>query len=180
MREQLPLPDDQLWQEDEHLTELALTAIADGELGLVTPKARGHVDDCDHCTARLGNQALMALSMHEALHHAPVLEVVAAPAPVRVARPLPTVAVIFGLLVAVLGALPSLFQAPAWLADLPATLTRVAPVTLRVAASLLKVASVSSGSLVVLWTVAAVVLAVLGMIVARLAPREAAWKGVAK
>jgi hypothetical protein len=180
MREQLTLPDEQVWQDDEHLTDLALTAIADGELGLLTAAARDHVDGCDHCTARLGDQALMTLSVHEALNHTPVVELVAAPVPVQAARPLPTAALLLGLLIAVLGALPALFQAPAWLGDLPATLTRVAPVTLRVAASLMKVASTSSASLVVLWTVAAVMLAVIGMIVARLAPREAAWKGVSK
>jgi hypothetical protein len=173
MNEDFKLPDDQVWQGDGHLSEVALTVVSDGETSLVPEAALSHLDACDACNARLGQQALVAIELDTAL--APNV-LVAEGAPARV----PVAAIVAALVVALVSAVPSLIHAPAWLADLPATVTRVAPVALRVATSLVKVASTGSAMVLVVSFVAALLLAAMGLVIARLAPRESAVKGALK
>lgn len=175
----IELRSEEVWQEDGHVTEVALTALGDGEIDLVPSAARAHVDECDHCGQRLGALALLAVSLDEALA-APAVVEVTAPAPEQTLAPPPAWALVLGLVAALVGALPTLLEVPAWLAGLPATLTRVAPIALRVAASLFKVASTGNTSLLVLSTVATVVLTAAGLMVARLAPRTANAKGISQ
>src|SRR5262245_4199102 len=61
------LPREILFEPDGHLTQVALTCVADGELGLVSAEALGHLDGCDRCTARLGEEALLSVSAGSAL-----------------------------------------------------------------------------------------------------------------
>ncbi len=54
------LPPDLTFEPDGHVTDIVLAAIADGEAGIVETSALSHVDECDHCTTRLGAEALLS------------------------------------------------------------------------------------------------------------------------
>jgi hypothetical protein len=57
----------ELLQPDGHLTEVALTCAADGELDLLPHEALAHLDGCDHCSRRLGEAALLSVAAGDAL-----------------------------------------------------------------------------------------------------------------
>jgi hypothetical protein len=61
------LPVELTWETDGHLTEVALTMLADGETALLDEGAAPHVAGCEACSARLGAAALMALRVGEEL-----------------------------------------------------------------------------------------------------------------
>lgn len=61
------LPAELTWETDGHLTEVALTMLADGETALLEEGAAPHVAGCEACSARLGAAALMALRVGEEL-----------------------------------------------------------------------------------------------------------------
>lgn len=172
------LPSEQVFEVDGHLTELGLTALSDGELELLPPSAVDHVNGCDRCSARLGELGLFALSLDDALGEARVT--LEAPVPAAAAQPLPAGAIVLGLVIAALGAVPRLLELPEWLLSLPASVTRTIPVALRVSASLLEHASTSRPSLLAVFGAACIALAALALILIRLAPREVALKGVEK
>lgn len=157
------LPDDDLWQPDGHLSELSLTALADGEPGLLSREATAHAETCDACADRVGQMALLSLSVSDALTRAP--------------QPFPVWAILAGLVFAGVGAAPMLAQAPDFLVQLPRALVQTAPVALRVAGSLIKVASSAGPSLWVVWLATTLVFAMLGLAVAHWVPRRAVWKG---
>lgn len=163
------LSDQELWQSDGHLSELALTALGDGERSLLSASAAEHADACDACTARLGQLALLSVSVSEALAESPL--------PVPAAAPFPAWAVVVGLVLAGVGAVPALWDLPIWLTQLPRAVVQSTPIALRVAGSLLKAASSAGPSLLVVWVAATLVLGVLGLLVARHAPRRTEWKG---
>jgi hypothetical protein len=128
------LPPELTWETDGHLTEVALTMLADGEAALIDEGAAPHVAGCEACSARLGAAALMALRVGEELpamaaraqleEQAAALEVARAAndAPVKgtemaLARPAPMVtgvralplrAIAAALVIAAVGSLPSL------------------------------------------------------------------------
>jgi hypothetical protein len=171
------LADEDIWQRDGHLTDLALTALADGERALLPEPAAQHADGCDGCTARLGELAVLSLSVGEALSGEPLAE------PARVASPrahFPFAALVVALVLAGLGALPALFQAPRWLPSASGALLQSIPIALRGTIALFKVASAGSVAVVVVFLSTASVLCALGLAIARFAPREIAWKGVQK
>ncbi len=99
------LPDDVLWAEGGHASDVVLTAIADGQASIVPPAVLAHVDRCTTCTTHLGNAAL--LSLHTARELAALEKARRAEA----RRPIPRLAVALGLAVAALGLVPSLFDA---------------------------------------------------------------------
>jgi hypothetical protein len=98
------LPRELVW-DGPHASELALTAIADGQEAIVDPEAVEHVDACDLCAGRLGRAALLSAAVGERIRAArPAL----ASSPERArAAARPWVALASGLAVAVLAALPS-------------------------------------------------------------------------
>lgn len=159
------LSDQELWQSDGHLSEVALTALADGQDELLSAEAAQHVEGCDPCTHRLGELALVSVSVSEALAEGP--------APVQAPEPFPLWAVVVGLVLAGAGAVPALWDLP----GLPRAVLEATLTALKVAASLIKVASSAGPSLLVVWAAATVVLAALGLLVARQAPRRTEWKG---
>ena len=55
------LPDELLWSDGGHASDIVLTAIADGQLEIVPPNARAHVETCTKCMQHLGNAALLSL-----------------------------------------------------------------------------------------------------------------------
>lgn len=169
MRSDDRLSDQELWQSDGHLSELALTALADGERALLSAAAEEHAHACDACTARLGQLALLSVSVSEALLESPL--------PVRASEPFPAWAVVVGLVLAGVGAVPALWDLPLWLTELPGALVQSTPIALRVLGSLIKAASNAGPSLLVVWLAATLVLGSLGFLVARQVPRRTEWKG---
>lgn len=107
--EETMLPLDKLapelaWQRDGHVTDEVLAALADGEEAIVPEDALGHVETCEHCTSRLGSEALLSV------HADGLMEGLAAPAPAAAlvpVRKVPKVAIGVALAVAALGAVPA-------------------------------------------------------------------------
>jgi hypothetical protein len=61
------LPPDLTWEADGHLSEIALTMLADGEQSLLDEGAPGHAERCEACMMRLGTAAMMSLRVGEEL-----------------------------------------------------------------------------------------------------------------
>jgi hypothetical protein len=168
------LTDEEAFHPNGHLSDLCLTALADGQDDVISPRALEHAGSCDECAERLGELALLAVRVAEALALPGALP---QPEAVRVSRPLPLGAMLAAFVIAVIGAVPSLLHAPGWLADLPGALVRSAPITLRAAGMLLRAASAEATVLTIAWLTAATVLVAMGLVIARLAPREARQHG---
>jgi hypothetical protein len=117
------LPSELVW-EDGHLTEIARTALADGQEAIVPPDAVAHLTTCASCMHALGDAAL--LSSH-------VADVIAAMSPERtpissrVTAPFPVAAIAAAILVAALGALPALVDIPLWVGQASVFLTHTLP-----------------------------------------------------
>lgn len=110
------LPDELLWADAGHASDVVLTALADGQLEIVPPAVRAHVEGCPKCMQHLGNAAL--LSLHAGRELATVRAHETESAPARL--PLPRLAIALGLGVALLGMLPDLGAVRAFLVhDVP-------------------------------------------------------------
>jgi hypothetical protein len=157
-REQL-LPTELVWQDDGHVADVALAAIADGELEVVPHQAAAHVVACDGCSERLGEQALLSTVTHEALH---ALDAAA------VRRPLPLPAIVLALALAALGAAPAVLGLIGRMAAAPEIALRSLFLAARAAAALVRaVAGADAGSWAIAWTAATAILLALGALVAR-------------
>jgi hypothetical protein len=110
------LPEDLVWAAGGHASDVVLTAMADGQIDIVPPVVRAHVDGCRACTTHLGNAVLLSLhaGREMALLPAPAsarsAEIATAEAAAR--QPLPRLAIFLGLVFAVLGLVPTLLDAP--------------------------------------------------------------------
>lgn len=166
------LPDALLWAERGHASDVALTALADGEHGIIPAAVRAHVERCTTCTTHLGHAALLSLHVDRQL--AARVEDERALARANASRPLPRLAIALGLLVAVLGLVPSLLDGGARSAARTMVL-HDAPIFLRglsaLARQLDRPASLA-GTFFVYG--AAVLLFGVGIAVARLLPKLAA------
>lgn len=117
MHDEEKLSRDLVWQADGHLTEIAITAMADGEQAILPQEAVAHANACDACADALGKAALLSLRAGEALREMGGAGVVVVPAPItRPAEapeaPKPPIAAIgAAVLLAAIGA------APAFVAD---------------------------------------------------------------
>lgn len=98
------LPDDLVWAEGGHASDIVLTALADGELAIVPLPVRAHVEACHACAKHLGNAALLSL------HTGNELSLLAKEADASAQMPLPRFAIAAGLAVAFLGLVPSLID----------------------------------------------------------------------
>lgn len=102
------LPDELLWAEGGHASDIVLTALADGQREIVPDDVLAHVERCTACTTHLGNAALLSLhaGAELAIHaeHAEHAE----HARVLANRPLPRLAIALGLAVAFMGLIPSI------------------------------------------------------------------------
>lgn len=166
------LPDALLWAEGGHASDVALTALADGEHAIVPAAVRAHVERCTTCTTHLGHAAL--LSLHVDWQLAARAEDERARDRTNAPRPLPRFAIALGLLVAALGLVPSVLDAGA----APAARTMVlhdAPVFLRGLGTLARQIDGSASLISTLFIYgAAVLLFGMGIAVARLLPKFAA------
>jgi hypothetical protein len=90
------LPDELLWAEGGHASDVVLTCLADGEHAIVPKVVRSHVERCEACMVHLGHAALLSLHSDRDLRH------------LQKPAPLPRVAIALGLAAAFLGLVPSL------------------------------------------------------------------------
>lgn len=105
------LPNELLWAEGGHASDIVLTAMADGQAEILSADVLAHVNGCTLCTQHLGNAAL--LSLHTGRELAVLDRADKEEAKAR--RPFPKVAVAFALFVAAVGSVPTLASAPSQL-----------------------------------------------------------------
>lgn len=123
------LPDDLLYAEDGHASDVVLTCLADDEGALVPEAVRAHVLACATCGASLGHAALLSLradSEVRAYVASKALAARSAPSPQSPYR-----ALALGFLVAVLSAAPRLAALPDEAARLARALLHGGPGFLR-------------------------------------------------
>jgi hypothetical protein len=187
---------DVAWEASGHLSEVALSVAADGEDALLDAAMHEHLRSCDACGAELGRVALRSAVAAEAFAAAgarasdpklaavfappaPVVEI--APAPVsprprsvvpRERRKVPVFAIAAAIVVAVLGAAPSLVTAPAWVAEASFVVRKVAPSFFRLLPQVLARAWTGAiGPMVVVSWALAVVLVAVGVGIAKQASK---------
>jgi hypothetical protein len=101
------LPDDLLWADGGHASDVVLTALADGQRSIVPNGVRVHVEHCASCMGHLGNAALLSLHADRELNAKVVYERSLLEA---TRRPLPRLAIALGLAAAALGVVPSIID----------------------------------------------------------------------
>jgi len=202
MGERAQLPDDLAWEPDGHLSETALTCLADGEDALLSEAARAHIGSCETCAKRLGAAAMLSLSSSEALKVALVRAAERIPPPPAAPRkteagaspssppaatrrgasqppragarkPLPLSAIAAALTLAVVGSAPKLVDAIAGLPETTSSFTVALPVVARSVVVILRSPEGGVGGIVsIVSWIGAAMLIVVGWLVARAAPRR--------
>jgi hypothetical protein len=110
MMEDSKLPRELVW-DGAHVSDLGLTAIADGQESIVPVDAVAHAHSCDWCAGRLGRTALLASAVGEGVREArPALASSQARGPRANGNPSPWRALLLGCTVAVVAAVPALPQ----------------------------------------------------------------------
>lgn len=110
MMDDSKLPRELVW-DGAHVSDLGLTAIADGQESIVPADAIAHSHSCEWCAGRLGRTALLSSAVGEGIREArPALASAQAQAARAGANPSPWRALLLGCTVAVLAAVPSLPQ----------------------------------------------------------------------
>ena len=141
------LAPDIAWEPSGHLSEVALSALADGEEALLDAAMLGHVDACEACAVQLGEVAMRGAHVGDALSllgaaaaSVPAPVVVPAPAPIvavgsttprPVRRKVPVAVIGAALAVAVIGAAPGLASLPHDVAETASVLQKVLPSLVR-------------------------------------------------
>ena len=142
------LPVELLWAEGSHASDIALTALADGQHAIVPDAVRAHVERCPACLAQLGHTALLSLETGRSF--------------AAVRRPIPRIAVLLGLVAAVIGVVPSLEPAAS-----------LSMLTRTLASMLARVEVTGASTLGIIVTyVASIALVVLGLGLSRLSPKK--------
>ena len=161
-----------VWDQ-EHLGEPALQALADGELALLPDEAVMHVAACRQCDQRLAVVALQAVDLASVLAAgAP------APVPVPARRAFPVPAFAAALAIAVTGLIVELGGAFTSAARLPELVAHALPVLMRGVRLAFGAASLSQGLIAAPW-IAAALLVLLGVLIARRVPAGLNLKGPA-
>ncbi len=158
------LPDELVWAEGGHASDVALSTMADGQTAILPERVVQHVQACSTCTQHLGHAAL--LSLHVAKEIAAVAEHDRALATAR--RPLPRLAIALGLGVALLALVPTLLDPSSALSSL-GNAALLARILRSVAAAALSPSS-ALGLLLTYGTSAALVVSAL--VVVKLLPKK--------
>lgn len=127
------------FEPDGHLTDVALTALADGQDAIVPEHASKHLDECQQCVWRLGELALLAVDVGMVLREVPTQQ------QPRAQAVFPVYALAAALAVALVGAIPLLAHAWAELVSTAAVIVRIAPHLARSAAALAQAGTSSFG-----------------------------------
>jgi hypothetical protein len=155
-----------LWREDGHLSDLVLTALADGQDSLVPTEVHSHAATCEDCGARLGELTLRSLQVGEALDEHPPLQRSDSPAP---SYKLPVLALAVAFVLAVMGSIPRLLELRGALGDAPSSPVETGLILLKGAALLFRSANQQDTLAVTLaWCASALAILALGAMVARL------------
>ena len=193
------LPDDLVWL-DGHLTDVALSALADGEEAILPEQAAAHAAGCAACGGALGHAALLSLRVGEALREAqpapvaealpadaagalarPAAEVAAQASPGLIpaaARPLPVTAVVAALVIAALASAPQLAATRVQLPEMVQALWVGLAVTARAARTVMEGGGPEApGWFAALPWVSAALLVMVGLAVARAAGRKLPLEG---
>ena len=115
------LPEELLWAEGGHASDVVLTAVADGQANIVPTAVRTHIERCSVCTSHLGHAALLSL------HAGAELAAKAEHERLTARRPLPRLAIALGLAVAAIGLLPSVLDPERDVSTLRSFVTRDMP-----------------------------------------------------
>ncbi|MEO7113556.1 MAG: hypothetical protein ABI183_24165 [Polyangiaceae bacterium] len=115
------LPDDLVWSEGGHLSDIAIAALGDGQDAIVPEKARDHALTCDSCAAQMGHAAMLSSELG-AVMRAPIPGPALLPEGER--APVPWLAIIAALLVAAVGSLSSFIENPIALTESPNAFVR--------------------------------------------------------
>ena len=171
------LPAELLWEDDGHLTEIVLDALADKQDSIVPQPAHAHLDGCDRCLARLGEAALRSEECAAAMatmENAKPSEVPASMVPSSGRSPrAPRYAIGAGLFLATLGTVPFLINHPAFVADVSFFFSRGVPILIHMLSRFFVSASSSiDRATLILPGAAALVLVMAGVLVARSLPRS--------
>jgi hypothetical protein len=159
------LPIELVWTEEGHLSEIAMTAIADGEEAILPRDAFGHLGLCQVCAAGVEGAASLSIAVSRALSDpAPAR----ATATVEVRTPFPQRAAALAVVVGALAALPNLPAVYTWIGRMWWTFREGTPILTRQAITFLPRAW---SWLPIMSLTAAMLLLLVGLSVARLAPR---------
>ncbi|MEO6419341.1 MAG: hypothetical protein ABIP39_08055 [Polyangiaceae bacterium] len=160
------LPDEIVWDEGGHLSEIALTSIADGQEAILPEAAGAHFASCSVCMQSMGNAALLSTRVAGLLAEGASAAQATAEAPVF---PIPVSAIAAAVLLAAVGALPSITDLPMWISEASFLFTRTIPLFFRSGIALVR----SSGSLspAVSYACAALLL-MAGFAITRAVPRS--------
>jgi hypothetical protein len=156
------LPDDLVWSEGGHLSDVAIAALGDGQDAIVPEKARDHAATCEACAAQMGHAAMLSSELGAAMR-APV------PAPIAERAPVPWLAIIAALLVAAVGSLSSLLENPISLVESPNAFVRETSLAFHAGSALVRGVTNGLGPLVSFGCAA--LLFATGAMVARSMPR---------
>jgi len=94
-----------VWDESGHLSDIAKSALADGQDEILPPDALAHFSSCQPCAENVGEAALLSAEFGAALAAERAAE-----------RSLPWVPIAAALAIAAISAIPRLSMASAWLA----------------------------------------------------------------
>jgi len=153
------IPSELVWTSEGHLTDVAMTAIADGEEAILPGEAFGHLGACELCVRGVDRAASLSTAVTHAL---------ASPEPERARRAFPVLAVAAVIALSALTALPSLGAARESMVQLYRVLPELLPILIR---SITTLAKSASRWIPLLSLASAMLLFVTGWSVARLAPR---------
>jgi hypothetical protein len=157
------LPNELVWDQGGHLSEIALTSLADGQESILPEAAAAHFASCSACMQSMGNAALLSTRVAGLLAEgAKATEQVPA-------FPIPVSAIAAAVLLAAVGALPAITDLPMWISEASFLFTRTIPLFFRSGIALVR----SSGSLspAVSYACAALLL-MAGFAVTRAVPRS--------
>lgn len=197
------LPPELVWQADGHATEEVIVAVADEQQAIVPAAAFAHTMNCNRCAQLVGEAALRSLQASEDLRLVllPAASVVAEvamnpeaealvrqgemtkPSAARASgaipwRPLPRKALAAALAVAALSAAPSALDLAARWPELAEMARRSVPIVLRCVVMVARSADGAPGPTAALlsWA-AAVLLMLMGLLIARSMSRSAVLEG---
>lgn len=192
------LPDELVWQ-DGHLSEIALTALADGEEAILPEQAATHAAGCGACGAALGHAALLSLRVGEALREAPapVEAQAVTPEEARAAEagaaaaggaasasvapaaawPMPVAGIVAALVIAAIAAAPGLILNRGELPEILQAAGVAAAMAVRAGRAVVSGAAEAPGWFAALPWMSASVLVVIGLAVARAAQRKVTVEG---
>ena len=171
--------DPALTWEGDHLSEVALTALADGQDAMLAADALTHAGSCEACAMKLGELAELSIGLGEALHELP-REALIAPERVstRPVAPAPRWAISVALVLAVVGVLPRVADLPARVVSLASLLSRDVPVVFRGLLHLARSASAEAQRTALFVTLgSALVLIATALVVSRRAIRHGELQG---